>query len=105
MELADYLESEISHSPSLKMASERMWTNVCFQFVPEGYSGDISSLNSQIRTELLADGAFMVSKSNIGDDVVLRAVISNSGVTRETLDGFLSKVVEIGNDIVSGMNE
>ena len=105
MELADYLETQISQNPSLEMASSRMWTNVCFQFVPNGYSGDISALNSQIRSELLADGSFMVSKSNIGKEVVLRAVISNSGITNQTLDAFLNKIIEIGNDIVSEVSE
>ncbi len=105
MELADYLELQIAQESNLEMASTRMWTNVCFQFVPDNYHGDISALNSQIRSELLADGSFMVSKSNIGEKVVLRAVISNSGITRETLDAFLAKVIEIGNDIVSEVSK
>jgi hypothetical protein len=46
---------------------------------------------------------FMVSRSNIGENVVLRSVISNPGITQGTLDAFVEEVLRIGNDIEKGM--
>jgi hypothetical protein len=46
---------------------------------------------------------FMVSRSNIGEHVVLRSVISNPGITQGTLDAFVEEVLRIGNDIEKGM--
>jgi hypothetical protein len=46
---------------------------------------------------------FMVSRSNIGEDVVIRSVISNPGITVSTLDAFIEEVLRIGNDIEQGL--
>jgi len=56
-----------------------------------------------IRNRLIQDGVFMVSRSNIGDDVVIRCVISNAGVSEASLQRFVGEVVQHGEDVVRGL--
>ena len=103
MELADYLESRVQEHESLQMMSSRMWTNVCFRFAPQGFEGDLNELNSEIRSRMMQNGNFMVSRSNIGEDVVFRSVITNPKITEETLDNFLNEITQICHEVVRGM--
>jgi hypothetical protein len=43
----------------------------------------------------------MVSRSNIGESVVLRAVICNPAVSTESLEKFVAEVVSLGDEIIS----
>ena len=100
---ADYLEQKINEHPSLEMVSTRMWTNVCFRFTTEDSSMDLNDLNTEIRKRLIQEGTFMVSRSNIGEDVILRMVVVNQNVDRTTLDRFLERVVHHGEEICRGL--
>ena len=42
----------------------------------------------------------MISQSNIGDDIILRPVIANPSVSKETIDEFVDEITSIGNDII-----
>jgi hypothetical protein len=64
---------------------------------------DHNDVNNQIRERLVKSGNFMVSKSNVNEEVILRAVIANPGVTTESLDKFIVEVVKIGDDIIRGV--
>ena len=44
----------------------------------------------------------MVSRSNIGDDVVIRMVVANESINRDTLDRFLERVVHHGKKFLEG---
>jgi glutamate/tyrosine decarboxylase-like PLP-dependent enzyme len=101
MDDADYLEAMIDAHPQLEMMSSRMWTNVCFRFTAN--DADLNEVNAEIRQRLIQEGSFMVSRSNIGDDVVLRMVLVNQHVTRESLDRFLARVVHHGQEICRGL--
>ena len=100
---ADYLEDKINAHPSLEMMSSRMWTNVCFRYKTEGASFDLNELNTEIRNRLIQEGSFMVSRSNIGEDVILRMVVVNQNINRETLDRFLDRVIHHGKEICRGL--
>ena len=103
VELAQYLENNVKKHPRLEMMSSRQWTNVCFRYMPTKPGLDLNELNSELRLRLMQNADFMVSRSNIGDAVVLRSVISNPGITEQTLDGFLTEVVRIGTDVENGL--
>lgn len=45
----------------------------------------------------------MVSRSNIGEDVVIRMVVVNQSVDRNTLDRFLERVIHHGEEILRGL--
>ena len=64
---------------------------------------DLNDLNTEIRKRLIQEGTFMVSRSNIGDDVILRMVVVNQNVDRTTLDRFLERVVHHGEEICRGL--
>lgn len=99
---ADYLETAVNAHPSLEMMSTRSWTNVCFRY-NTGVEADVNALNAELRQRLLQEGSFMVSRSNIGEDVVLRMVLVNQEVTRDSLDRFLERVVHHGDEILRGI--
>jgi glutamate/tyrosine decarboxylase-like PLP-dependent enzyme len=99
--LADYLEATVKSHDKLEMRSQRVWSNVCFRYTVDGI--DHNDVNNQIRERLVKSGNFMVSKSNVNEDVILRAVIANPGVTTESLDKFIVEVVKIGDDIIRGV--
>ena len=100
--LADHLQTRIDDHPQLEMMSSREWTNVCFRYVPRN-DMDFNEMNSELRLRIMQNADFMVSRSNIGEDVVIRSVISNPGITVSTLDAFIDEVLRIGNDIEQGL--
>ena len=100
---ADYLEQKITEHPALEMMSSRMWTNVCFRFTTEDSAVDLNTLNTEIRNRLIQEGTFMVSRSNIGEDVILRMVVVNQNINRTTLDRFLERVIHHGEEICRGL--
>jgi glutamate/tyrosine decarboxylase-like PLP-dependent enzyme len=103
MDLAAHLESSVNAHPSLQLMSSRMWTNVCFRYAPSGTEMDLNELNGELRNRLIQEGQFMVSRSNIGDDVILRPVISNQNVTTESLDRLVAAILRHGDEILRGL--
>ena len=100
---ADHLQQNIEAHPSLEMMSSRMWTNVCFRYTVDDEGVDLNHLNTDLRNRLIQEGSFMVSRSNIGDDVVLRMIVANQNLDRDTLDRFLARVVHHGQEILRGL--
>tara|TARA_Y100001978_G_scaffold29446_1_gene25185 strand:+ start:185 stop:1603 length:1419 start_codon:yes stop_codon:yes gene_type:complete len=100
---ADYLQEKIQAHPDLEMMSSRMWTNVCFRYKSTDTAVDHNKLNTEIRNRLIHEGSFMVSRSNIGEDVILRMVVVNQDLDRDTLDKFLMRVVHHGKEILRGL--
>ena len=98
VELADYLQSLVEENDNLEMMSSRVWSNVCIRFTEQGI--DHNSVNEQLRDRLVKSGKFMVSQSKIGNDIILRPVIANPSVSRETLDSLVDEIVSTGNDII-----
>jgi glutamate/tyrosine decarboxylase-like PLP-dependent enzyme len=98
VELADYLQSLVEENENLEMMSSRFWSNVCIRFTEHGI--DHNSVNEQLRDRLVKSGKFMVSQSKIGSDIILRPVIANPSVSRETLDSLVDEIVSTGNDII-----
>jgi len=101
--LADYLERRVVADPNLEMMSHRDWANVCFRYNDHSEKHDINQLNLEIRNRLLKEGEIMVSRSNIGDDIILRSVISNPSVSTEILDRLIEKVNSHALEIISGI--
>ena len=103
MALGDHLEHLVNEHDRLEMMSARSWTNVCFRYThPDGLE-NLNDLNVTIRNRLIQSGMFMVSRSNIGDDVVIRCVISNAGVSEASLQRFVDEVVQLGDDVIRGL--
>ncbi|DAC30001.1 MAG TPA: glutamate decarboxylase [Candidatus Poseidoniaceae archaeon] len=96
--LSDYLESLVTESESLAMMSERNWTNICFRY--EADDVDLNELNTEIRNRLMREGIHLVSRSNIGDDVVIRAVVANPLIDESVLKALISAIERHGKEIV-----
>lgn len=105
MDLSAYLERLVEQHDELEMMSTREWTNVCFQYVPKSSVDDLNELNIEVRNRLLRNGNYMVSRSNIGEQVVIRAVIANPKITQSTLHSMVEEIVTHGREIVRGLPE
>lgn len=101
MGLADYLEDMIKKESSLEMMSSRDWTNVCLRFTSEGI--DHNDVNKQIRDRIIKSGNYMISQSNIGDNVILRPVIANPAINIKHLNGLVEEIVRTGHDVIRGI--
>ena len=97
-DLSDYLEALVAESEHLTMMSERRWTNVCFRFESENL--DLNELNTEIRNRLMREGIHLVSRSNIGEDVVIRAVVANPLIDESVLESLVSAVERHGQEII-----
>ena len=97
-DLSDYLEALVEKSGHLTMMSERRWTNVCFRFESENL--DLNELNTEIRNRLMREGVHLVSRSNIGEDVVIRAVVANPLIDESVLESLVSAVERHGQEII-----
>jgi len=95
VDLADYLQGLIEHDDRFEMMSNRVWSNVCFRYV----SDNPNEFNSALRKRIIERGRFMLSRSNIGNDVVLRAVISNSQVDESSLDELIEEIHIVASEI------
>ena len=99
--LADYLETRVESHPNLEMMSTRQWSNVCIRYTAESIDHD--EINSNLRDRLVKSGNFMISQSNIGENTILRPVIANPSVGKETIDNLVDEITKIGDDIVRGI--
>ena len=97
-DLSDYLEALVTRSEYLTMMSERRWTNVCFRFESENL--DLNELNTEIRNRLMREGVHLVSRSNIGEDVVIRAVVANPLIDESVLESLVYAVERHGQEII-----
>jgi len=111
MEKADYFESLVVAHPRMEMMSSRKFGNICCRYNPEPGNPspngiNLDDLTNNVRKQLYETGRFMISKSLINDDVVLRPVVS--GNTFTTMDTFLdlhNTIVEIGDRIIAEETE
>ncbi len=92
---------KVESHPNLEMMSTREWSNVCIRFTAE--SVDYDEVNSTLRDRLVKSGKFMISQSNIGENTILRPVIANPSVCKETIDELVDEITRIGDDIVRGI--
>ena len=100
-ELSDYLQAAVQSHPKLEMMSERSWSNICFRYVIDGQN--LNELNTELRSRLMREGIHLVSRSNIHDQVVIRAVVANPLVDQSVLDGLVAAIVRHGDEIVAGV--
>ena len=100
-DLSDYLENLVNESDKLSMMSNREWTNICFRYEVDGH--DLNELNTEIRNRMMREGINLVSRSNIGDDVVIRAVVANPLIDEKVLRSLISSIEKHGSEIISNI--
>jgi glutamate/tyrosine decarboxylase-like PLP-dependent enzyme len=99
--LSGYLEDLVNDSEHLSMMSERDWSNVCFRFEVDDY--DLNELNTEIRNRMMREGINLVSRSNIGDDVVIRAVVANPLIDEKVLRSLITSIERHGSEIINNI--
>lgn len=101
--LAAELEAMINEHPEMEMMSTRLWANVCFRMNPESVpSEELDDFNTRLRKMMLRRGRYMVSSSVLDGNVVLRPVIANDGVDRESLEGLLAECEQCTFELLEG---
>ena len=95
-------QASLTH-PHMEMMSTRMWTNVCFRLNPVGFVGELNELNSEVRKRMMHNGNFMVSRSNIGEDVIFRAVIANPKISSDSLERLVDEISVLCEEVVRGL--
>ncbi|MDP6870290.1 MAG: pyridoxal-dependent decarboxylase [Candidatus Poseidoniaceae archaeon] len=103
VELAEYLEDLVVNNRQLELMSNRSWTNVCIRFTMEGINHD--EVNSILRDRMMRSGRFMFSRSELDGQVILRPVIANPEVSKQSLQDLISEIISTGNDIVNDLPE
>ncbi|MDP6199334.1 MAG: hypothetical protein QF531_01060, partial [Candidatus Poseidonia sp.] len=74
-----------------------------FRYRSEDSKLDLDAVNTEIRNRLIAEGSFMVSRSNVGGNIVLRMVFANPNITQESLARFIDRVILHGDEISKGL--
>ena len=65
-------------------------------------SEELDDFNARLRRMILQRGRYMVSKSLVDGNVVLRPVIANDGVDSESLAGLLDECEQCANELLEG---
>jgi len=100
-DLSGYLEDLVNNSKYLSMMSERDWSNVCFRYEVDGH--DLNELNIEIRNRMMREGINLVSRSNIGDDVIIRAVVANPLIDEKVLLSLITSIERHGYEIINNI--
>ena len=100
-DLSGYLEDLVNNSKYLSMMSERDWSNVCFRYEVDDH--DLNELNIEIRNRMMREGINLVSRSNIGDDVIIRAVVANPLVDEKVLLSLITSIERHGYEIINNI--
>ncbi|HIF45214.1 MAG TPA: glutamate decarboxylase [Candidatus Poseidoniales archaeon] len=101
MDLAAYFEKQIISHPNLELASSRQWTNLCLRYT--NTEVDLDQLNTEVRKRIMRRGKFMISKSTLNGQTILRPVISNPMVSRASLDELIGEINSTADDIIRGI--
>jgi len=101
VDLAGFLEQLVVDNSNLELMSSRQWSNVCLRYTALEIDHDI--VNIELRDRMMRNGNFMISRSQIGNDIILRPVVSNPNVTKESLILLVDEIVSVGNDIIRGI--
>ena len=100
-DLSGYLEDLVNNSKYLSMMSERDWSNVCFRYEVDDH--DLNELNIEIRNRMMREGINLVSRSNIGDDVIIRAVVANPLIDEKVLLSLITSIERHGYEIINNI--
>ena len=100
-DLSDYLEGLVNKSENLVMMSDRNWSNICFRYEVDNY--DLNELNTEIRNRMMREGINLVSRSNIGEDVVIRAVVANPLIDERVLESLIASIEKHGTEVINNI--
>jgi L-2,4-diaminobutyrate decarboxylase len=90
-DLARHAAARVEAHPRLELAAPPVLTTVVFRHTAG------SAVNAALRRRLLADGAAVVGRTEIGDAVWLKLTLLNPYATRADVDALLDLVVAAGD--------
>jgi len=100
LELCEYAEKWVEHSPELTMVVPRTSFNVCFRFkIAKEQS---NAFNLDLRNRLYHEGTSLVGVAYIDGRLVLRLLISNPAAEQADIDSFFNNLVETGKAMLKG---
>jgi glutamate/tyrosine decarboxylase-like PLP-dependent enzyme len=97
---AQYLAELIGATPDLELATPVTLNAVCFRYVPEGLDEvSLDKVNKELQVELQEQGIAVVSGTTIGDQYVLRVMITNHRTRREDMELLVREVRRLGKEL------
>ena len=82
------------------MMSDRNWSNICFRYEIDNY--DLNELNTEIRNRMMREGINLVSRSNIGEDVI-RGCCANPLIDERVLESLIASIEKHGTEVINNI--
>ena len=92
-ELATYAEEIVNRHSSLELMSPRSFVNICFRYRPSKQK-DLNRFNLNLREELARSGKTLVNYASLGENLVIRLVITNPELNRGDIDLFFDNLIQ-----------
>jgi glutamate/tyrosine decarboxylase-like PLP-dependent enzyme len=101
--LCEYAEQLVEKSSELEMVVSRTAFNICFRYkVAEERA---NNFNLALRTTLYQEGLSIVAVAYINGKMVMRLLLTNPEATKEDVDTFFARVIEVGNRLLKHEKE
>lgn len=97
-ELSAYAEEIVNKNPALELMVPRSSVNICFRYLPSQRS-DLNKFNLKLREELAHSGKSMVNYSHLGNNLVIRLVITNPELTTKDIDLFFDNLIQTAQSL------
>jgi glutamate/tyrosine decarboxylase-like PLP-dependent enzyme len=102
VEQARYLGGLVEQSPKLELLTPVSLNIVCFRYVVPGLDEkQLNALNTELLIRLQESGVAVPSGTNINGAYAIRCAITNHRSRREDFDILVSKVIELGDALVT----
>ena len=85
-------------SPDRPYGAARSSVNICFRYHPSQL-GDLNQFNLKLREELAHGGKSMVNYAHLGNNLVIRLVITNPELTTEDIDFFFGNLIQTAQSL------
>ncbi len=97
-ELSAYAEEIVNKNTALELMVPRSSVNICFRYLPSQRS-DLNKFNLKLREELAHSGKSMVNYAHLGNNLVIRLVITNPELTTEDIDLFFDNLIRTAQSL------
>jgi L-2,4-diaminobutyrate decarboxylase len=100
-DLADTFAQMVKSDIQFELAVEPESNIVCFRYAPQGHNDLVlNQINLAIRDRIIKEGSFYIVQTELGGKIWLRLTIINPVTSIDDLKVLLSRLNEIGKEIV-----
>ena len=100
-DLARRLAEHVRLHPRLELVTEPVLSICCFRYAAEGIA-DLDAFNETVLRRLLRETPYLPSSTLVGGAYVIRPCFINARTREEDVDGLVTAVVAIGDELRTG---